>query len=47
VGLLSLIYIGNFVSPPPPDVRSIAIVGLLLMLFPLWAWWADRHRDVQ
>ena len=47
VGLLSLIYIANFVSPPPPDVRSIAMVGLLLMLFPLWAWWADRHRDVR
>lgn len=47
VVLLSLIYAANFVSPPPPDVRSIAIVGLLLTLFPLWAWWADRHRDVR
>ena len=47
VGLLTLISIGNIVGPPPPDVRSIAIVGLLLTLFPLWAWWADRHRDVR
>jgi hypothetical protein len=31
-------------SPPPPDTTAIAIVGLALWLFPLWAAWIDRHR---
>lgn len=47
IALLALIYVGNIFGPPPPDVRAIAFVGLLLILFPIWAWWADRHRDVR
>ena len=46
--LLSLIYATSASAPPPPDnVRVIAMVGLLQFLFPLWAWWVDRHRDVR
>lgn len=30
----------------PPDVRTFAWVGLGAWLLPLWAWWADRHREV-
>jgi membrane-bound metal-dependent hydrolase YbcI (DUF457 family) len=48
VVFLGLIYASNATSPPPPDsVRIIAMVGLLQLLFPIWAWWADRHRDVR
>lgn len=47
IALLSLIYIGNIFGPPPPNVRAIAYVGLLLVLFPIWAWWTDSHRDVR
>ena len=47
VVLLLLIYVANITSPPPPDARSIAFVGLLQILFPLWAWYADRNRAVR
>ena len=49
-GLLALallvIYIGNITSPPPPSVHvlwRVAIAGSVLFL--MWSWWADRHRD--
>jgi hypothetical protein len=42
---LAVIYVMNLTSPPPPDVQSFAAVGLSAWLFPLWAWWADRHRE--
>jgi hypothetical protein len=42
---LVLLYIGDLASPPPPDVRAFAVVGLAGWLLPLWAWWADRHRE--
>ena len=31
-------------SPPPPDPRAIAYVGLAMWLFPIWAAWIERHR---
>ena len=33
-------------SPPPPTAQAIGYVGLAMWLFPLWAWWIDRHRMV-
>ncbi len=45
IALLLLIYAGNVLGPPPPDVRAIAMVALLLWLFPVLAWWIDAHRD--
>jgi hypothetical protein len=42
---LAAIYVMNLTSPPPPDLRSFAAVGLAAWLLPLWAWWADRHRE--
>ena len=33
--------------PPPPSVQTIAWMGLLTWLMPLWAWWADRHREAR
>ncbi len=45
LGLLIVIYVGNIFSPPPPDIRSLSLVALLLWLFPIWAWWFDAHRS--
>lgn len=41
---VSIIWISGPFSPPPPSSTAIAIVGLLLWLFPLWASWIERHR---
>ncbi|MBS1793736.1 MAG: hypothetical protein JSS81_07775 [Acidobacteria bacterium] len=41
---LVLIYIGNALGPPPPGVTPLAAVALLVLIFPLWAGWFDRHR---
>jgi hypothetical protein len=30
-------------GPPPPDTRTLALVGLALWLFPLWGWLIDRQ----
>ncbi|MFL5538903.1 MAG: metal-dependent hydrolase [Longimicrobiaceae bacterium] len=40
------VYAANLLGPPPPSERAIAWAGLLMWLFPLWAWWADAHREV-
>jgi len=42
---LVILYALNLVSPPPPDVKAFAVVGLVAWLLPLWAWWVDRHRE--
>lgn len=44
---LLVVYAANVTSPPPPNVNAIGWLGLLGWLFPLWAWWIDRHRDVR
>ncbi len=45
--VLALAHAGNMVSgPPPDDPRLIAFGSLALVIIPIWAWWADRHRDV-
>ena len=44
VALLTLIWASQPLSPPPPSERAIAWVGISGWLFPLWAWWFDRHR---
>jgi hypothetical protein len=41
---LLVVYVATLFGPPPPDVRSVAFVALLLWLLPLWAAWFDRHR---
>jgi hypothetical protein len=40
------VYAASVAGPPPPDERSLAWFALLAWLFPLWAWWADAHREV-
>jgi hypothetical protein len=44
VFLLAL-YASVVLGPPPPSVRTLAIMGLVAWLLPLWAWWIDRHRE--
>lgn len=31
-------------SPPPPSADAVTAVAFAVWLFPLWAWWFDRHR---
>jgi hypothetical protein len=44
VVILIVVYLLNLFGPPPPDERSIAILGNAGWLFVLWAFWIDRHR---
>lgn len=44
--LLLLIYIGNFVGPPPPNEFALALVANATWIFVVWAYWVDRHRSV-
>ncbi len=44
---LLAVYVASFSGPPPPNVNAIGWVGLLAWLFPLWAWWIDRHREAR
>lgn len=44
IGLLTAIWLAGPFSPPPPDVSAIAMAGLAMWLFPLWASWIERHR---
>jgi membrane-bound metal-dependent hydrolase YbcI (DUF457 family) len=46
VAVLAALYVGSAFGPPPPGVRSLAIVALGVWLFPCWAAWIDRHRTV-
>lgn len=42
---LGLVYVTNFTSPPPGDVKAIGWVGLAQWLFVPWGIWIDRHRE--
>ena len=44
--VLAAIYVGASFGPPPPDVKTIVVTSFGLWLFPVWAWWIDRHRGV-
>jgi hypothetical protein len=46
---LAAIYLADSLSSsPPPSVNAICVVALAASaIFPLWAWWADRHRRSQ
>jgi drug/metabolite transporter superfamily protein YnfA len=41
---LSVIYIINILSAPPPSESAIAIAGLFLWLIVAWAYWVDKNR---
>ena len=44
VAILALLYFANAYFSPPPDERSIAWGALAAWVFPLFAWWVDRHH---
>ena len=41
--VLAVIYVLSN-GPPPPNERALAWSALAIWLFPVWAWWVDRHR---
>jgi membrane-bound metal-dependent hydrolase YbcI (DUF457 family) len=44
--LLGALYVASIVSEPPTSVAPIAGFGIAAsVVFPLWAWWLDRHRE--
>ncbi len=43
--LLVVIWASGPFSAPPPSQTAIGVVGLTMWLIPLWAHWADRHRQ--
>jgi membrane-bound metal-dependent hydrolase YbcI (DUF457 family) len=44
--LLLVLYLVSSFGPPPPDVKSLIVVGFVAWLFIPWAWWIGRHRVV-
>jgi len=46
VGFIAAFYALTLNSGAPPSVTALAIMTLALWLFPLWAWWFDRHREL-
>jgi hypothetical protein len=46
VAFLAIIYLANAFGTPPPSSTAVAAVTLFVWLFPLWASWADAHREL-
>lgn len=44
VALYTLAFVSNFVSPPPPNVTAVAVVGILASFTVFWAHWFDKGR---
>ncbi len=44
VAFLVATYVANASGPPPPNVRVVAQVGLMVPLLAVWAWRIDEHR---
>ncbi|MFB3776504.1 MAG: metal-dependent hydrolase [Bryobacteraceae bacterium] len=47
VAVMLLLYVSMLLSPPPPDAKAFAWVGVAFVLFLLWAHWFDRQREVK
>jgi len=45
-GVLLALYAASLFGPPPPSVTAVAVAGNATWLLVLWAWWADRRREV-
>ena len=46
IALMTLMWVTSPWSPPPPGLRAVAVAGVAMWLFPLWAAWVERHRGV-
>jgi hypothetical protein len=44
LAVLPAFWLAAIGGPPPSSVPTLAWMGMSLWLFPLWAWWTDRHR---
>ena len=44
---LSAFYLANLYGPPPPSADAIKYLGITGWLFPVWAWWIDRNRELR
>ena len=44
---VAAIWISSPWQPPPPSAQAVAVGALAGFLLPLWALWADRHRDLR
>jgi len=42
--LIAVLWLASLFGPPPPNVRTLALSGLLGWLFIPWGYWIDRHR---
>ena len=47
VVLLAVFYLNTCFGPPPPNVNVIKYAGLTGWLFPVWAWWIHRNRELR
>jgi len=43
---LLMVYIGNLLGTPPPNVEVLAWVGQSQWMLVLWGYWIDKHRHV-
>jgi membrane-bound metal-dependent hydrolase YbcI (DUF457 family) len=44
VALAIVMYVGNLMSPPPPNTQALAWFALSGWIVPFWAGWFDAHR---
>ena len=47
--LMSFLFLGwiaSLAAPPSPDIRQLAWGTLTMWLMVVWAWWADKHREL-
>ncbi len=44
VAFLGVVYVANFMGPPPPSVMAVAWSAHALWLVVAWGYWIDRHR---
>jgi hypothetical protein len=44
---LIVMYVSNLISPPPPSIEVIGIVGNAQWLVVLWGYWVDKNRDIK
>jgi membrane-bound metal-dependent hydrolase YbcI (DUF457 family) len=45
VGFMLIIHVVNATSPPPASTAAVGWGALAAWLLPIWAAWADHHRD--